>query len=67
MLVIAAMPYLPLCKGARRKRISAFDELNTFRKSLIVARREKQMNMVWHDGEAVELEFVLFPISDKCL
>jgi hypothetical protein len=63
MLMIAAMPYFFLCDFPGRKGISAFDELNTFRKRLIVSRREEQMNMVWHNCETMQVEFALVSIS----
>jgi len=67
MFVIAGVPDFLWCDRSRGEGVSALDELETFWQRLVRPWRYEEMDMVWHDCEAVKLELSLLAIAEESL
>jgi len=67
MFMIARVPYLFRRERPRGEGVTAFDELNALWQRLIKRSCDEQMDVLWHDCEAVQLEFVLLAIAEERL
>jgi hypothetical protein len=63
VFVVAVLPDLTFSFMASGEGVTAFDELdglfNGFRRS------EKNVNVVWHDDESMELKFTCFTVAEE--
>ena len=66
MGMIAVLPDFPGVVFADGEREAAFDELHRTFDGVIEGRCKKDVDVVGHDDEAVELEAALFAVAEEC-
>jgi hypothetical protein len=67
MLVIAAVPNLPMRLIACCKGVASLDELDAFGSGLVNGRSNQNVHMIGHDDESMKLEASLSAIAEKCV
>ena len=67
VIVVSGMPDFLRCQLARSEGITTLHELHALREVLLDARRDEQVNVSWHDGKTVQLEFSLRAIPKQSL